>query len=77
MLRKEKSTKSTSSLTSCNGQRRKLVFGHSKSSTVVRGDPQIVPSRWFKVEYNEITTRFNVVRNLVPLRLVPGKKELD
>lgn len=60
------------SFTSCNGQRRELVFDHSESSTVVRGDPQIVPSGRFQVQHYEITAGFDVVRNLVPLRLVPA-----
>lgn len=56
-----------------SGQRqcRELVFSYGEASAVVRSDSQIVPGGRLQIQYDKVTTGFNVVRDLVPLGLIP------
>lgn len=58
-------------VTSGNGQGGELVFGNRESSTVVRRDPQIIPGGRLQVQDHKISTGLHIIRDLIPLRLIP------
>lgn len=57
--------------TSGYGQRGKFIFCNCKASTVVGGNANIIPSGRLQVKDNEVSAWFYVVRDLIPLDMIP------